>query len=331
MKEECIVDRIPVFEEKFSPTPIYKCNGNYGENVFYIKRDDLLPFSFGGNKVRKAQKFYQEIIEQEPDVLVTYGSSSSNHCRIIANMATALGITCQIISPKENSHETTNTKIVASLGAKVTYCELNRVKETIDETMEELAKTGKPYFIMGGGHGKPGTEGYVDAYGEILEYEKQSGIEFDYIFHASGTGATQAGLVVGQMLAKREKQQIVGISIARPKESGGKVVMDSVHEYLEFLTSQGTISKENEEVFKQKATKEFNFTDNYRLDGYGCYNDAITKTIEKVERLEGIAMDTTYVGKAFWGMTQFLQENNIQGKKVLFVHTGGTPLYFNNR
>ena len=329
MKEEYNVNRIPVFEEKFSPTPIYKCNGNYGDNEFYIKRDDLLPFSFGGNKVRKAQKFYQEIIEKGPDVLVTYGSSSSNHCRIIANLAAALGISCRIISPKENSHETTNTKIVASLGATVTYCELNRVKETIDETMEELAKTGKPYFIMGGGHGNPGTEGYVDAYDEIMEYEKQADMKFDYIFHASGTGATQAGLVVGQLLSGRENQQIVGISIARPELSGGKVVLDSVHEYLEYITNQGKISEETKEALKQRATEELMFTDRYRLDGYGCYHEAITEMIAKVERQEGIAMDTTYVGKAFWGMTQFLQEKGIKGKKILFVHTGGTPLYFN--
>ena len=323
------MNRIPVFEEKFSPTPVYKCNGYYGDNELYIKRDDLLPFSFGGNKVRKAQKFYKEIMEQEPTVLMTYGSSSSNHCRIIANMATAVGIDCQIISPKENSHETTNTKIVSALGAKVTYCELNHVKETIDETLKELSKTGKPYFIMGGGHGNPGTEGYVDAYQEIVEYEKKSGVEFDYIFHASGTGATQAGLIVGQLLSGRTGQQIVGISIARPKESGGKVVLDSVCEYLEYITKNGKLDVETTESLKQKATKELCFTDRYRQDGYGCYNEDIVEIISKVEKQDGIAMDTTYVGKAFWGMTQFLQENNIKNKKILFVHTGGTPLYFN--
>ena len=171
--------KIPVFESKFTPTPVYRCNGQYTENEIYIKRDDLLPFSFGGNKVRKAQKFYGEIMEQKPDVLVTYGSSSSNHCRIIANLAKALGISCEIISPKENKHETPNSKIVANLGAKVRYCAVNQVKETIDKTMEELAVNGKPYFIMGGGHGNPGTEGYKDAYEEIVEYEKEHQIQFD--------------------------------------------------------------------------------------------------------------------------------------------------------
>ena len=39
-------------------------------------------------------------------------------------------------------------------------------------------------------------------------------------------------------------------------------------------------------------------------------------------------MDTTYVGKAFWGMLKFLEDNRIEGKRVLFIHTGGTPLFF---
>lgn len=320
--------RIPVFEEKFTPTPIYRCNGEYGENEIFIKRDDLLPFSFGGNKVRKAQKFYQEIIEQQPDVLVTYGSSSSNHCRIIANMATALGISCEIISPIESSHETANSKIVKALGAKVRYCAVNEVKETIDKTLKELAQKGKPYFIMGGGHGNPGTEGYLDAYEEIVAYEKEKDVRFDYIFHASGTGATQAGLVVGQLLHQREEQKIVGISIARMAQPGGKVVLESVHEYLETMAYDESLGYEEKQKLTQKAEKKLCFTDRYRLEGYASFNKDVVETIKEVEIKEGIAMDTTYVGKAFWGMKQYLKEEKIKGKKILFIHTGGTPLYF---
>ena len=320
--------KIPVFENKFMPTPVYQCNGQYGENEIYIKRDDLLPFSFGGNKVRKAQKFYQEIMEQTPDVLVTYGSSSSNHCRIIANLAKALGISCEIISPKENKHETPNSKIVANLGAKVRYCALNQVKETIDRTMVELAEKGKPYFIMGGGHGNPGTDGYRDAYEEIIEYEREHQLSFDYIFHASGTGATQAGLIAGQLLSGRKNQKIVGISIARPAESGGNVVLESVADYFEDMMGKDKITKEEKEDYIQRAKATLCFTDRYRLEGYGAYNEGILKVIRQVEEQDGIAMDTTYVGKAFWGMTQYLKEENICGKKILFIHTGGTPLYF---
>ena len=41
-------------------TPIYKI-GSIQQNEIYVKRDDLIPCSFGGNKVRKAKLFFEEI------------------------------------------------------------------------------------------------------------------------------------------------------------------------------------------------------------------------------------------------------------------------------
>jgi len=43
---------------------------------------------------------------------------------------------------------------------------------------------------------------------------------------------------------------------------------------------------------------------------------------------DGIALDTTYTGKAFWGMQRYLEKQGIRGKNILFIHTGGTPLFF---
>ena len=39
-------------------TPIQMLNEQLNNNKFFIKRDDLLPISFGGNKVRKAILFF---------------------------------------------------------------------------------------------------------------------------------------------------------------------------------------------------------------------------------------------------------------------------------
>ena len=47
-------------------------------------------------------------------------------------------------------------------------------------------------------------------------------------------------------------------------------------------------------------------------------------------RKEGIPFNTTYTGKAFWGMTEYIKQNNIQGKNILFINTGGVPLLFDD-
>lgn len=53
-------------------------------------------------------------------------------------------------------------------------------------------------------------------------------------------------------------------------------------------------------------------------------------TIHSVLLKDGIALDTTYTGKAFWGMQQYLKKHGVTGKNVLFIHTGGTPLFFDD-
>ena len=82
-------------------TTLIQNMGEYNDNHLYIKREDTIPFSFGGNKARKAQLFFDDIEHGEYDCVVTYGSSSSNHCRVISNMAVAKDMKCYIISPEE--------------------------------------------------------------------------------------------------------------------------------------------------------------------------------------------------------------------------------------
>ncbi|NLM60309.1 MAG: 1-aminocyclopropane-1-carboxylate deaminase, partial [Clostridium sp.] len=53
-------------------------------------------------------------------------------------------------------------------------------------------------------------------------------------------------------------------------------------------------------------------------------------TIKDVLVHDGIPMDTTYVGKAYWGMKEYIKKNEIAEKNILFIHTGGTPLFFDD-
>ena len=295
--------------------------GKYNNNDLYIKREDMIPFSFGGNKARKAKLFFDEIDNGNFDCVVTYGSSSSNHCRVVANMAVARQIQCYIISPEEASKKTFNSKMMKEFGAQVTIVPVCEVHNTIERKLETLKQQGlQPYFIAGGGHGNIGTQAFVECYEEICEYERLNHVKFDYIFHASGTGTTQAGLICGQLI-RNDDRKIIGISIARTNPRGRDVVLDSVTEYL----NKKDIHIKND-MIEQKTI----FIDEYVGEGYGKTNLEINEIIREVLCKYGIPLDSTYTGKAFWGMKKYFEEKNICGKKVLFLHTGGTPLYFDN-
>ena len=40
-----------------------------------------------------------------------------------------------------------------------------------------------------------------------------------------------------------------------------------------------------------------------------------------------IYLDPVYTGKAFSGMKKYIKENKLNDKKILFIHTGGIPLF----
>ena len=297
-----------------SRTPVQDL-GDYKGNHLFIKREDLIPFSFGGNKARKAKLFFQDIDKGKYDCVVTYGSGSSNHCRVVANECCRRGMSCYIIGPQEASEPTFNSQMMEMCGAEITTVPVSEVHDTIEGKIAELRNAGKhPYFIEGGGHGNIGTEAYEQCYEEIREYEREEDLHFNYFFFASGTGTTHAGLVCGQLLSGDERR-IVSISIARKNPRGRDVVIQSIRDYLGSQVSEEDI---------QAATI---FIDDYTF-GYGKDDTRVAETIVTVLKTYGIPLDTTYTGKAFMGMTEYISEHEIENKNILFIHTGGTPLFF---
>ena len=298
-------------------TPIHKIIDN--NNKIFIKREDFIPFSFGGNKARKAQYFFREIDKLKSDCVVTYGSSSSNHCRVVANMAASRKMPCYIIGPAESSELTYNSLMMNLFNAEIHIVPVSEVHDTIEDTLACLHGCGKkPYFIEGGGHGNLGTQAYVDCYNEILEYEQLEKIHFDYIFFASGTGTTQAGLICGQLLYGDERK-IIGISIARKNPRGRQIIINSINDYFDV----NDIRMRQEDIFDKTI-----FLDDYTGDGYACSNEYINGKIKQLFMDTGIPLDPTYTGKAYSAMLDIIHQQQIEGKNILFIHTGGTPLFF---
>lgn len=293
----------------------------WNNNKIYVKRDDFVPYSFGGNKARKAKLFFNEIDKDNYDCIVTYGSSHSNHCRIVANLAAKRKISCYIIAPLEVSEQTFNSQFMDMFGAEIVVVPVENVSDAINAKINELRCSGKtPYFIPGGGHGNIGTHAYVNCYNEICYYEEKELMKFDYIFFASGTGTTHAGLVCGQLL-NNDDRRIVGISIARKNPRGRDVVIASIHEYL---------VEKNIEIDEESIQKNTIFIDDYTASGYGKEDCAVDDVIKNTMIQYGIPMDSTYTGKAFYGMQQWIEKENIMDKNILFIHTGGTPLFFDD-
>lgn len=307
-------------------TPIQKLDILKNNNI-YVKRDDLLPFSFGGNKVRIAEEYFNDLKSQKKDVLVAYGNSRSNLCRIMSNMAYKQGIKCVVISPSDDDGSiqiTNNSILVNSCETEYIHCEKGKVSETVSMVLDSLRNKGmNPYYIYGDKYGKGNEHTPVNAYfkvfDEILIQEKEIGIHFDYIFLSTGTGMTQSGLISGKIINKTN-QKIVGISVARNKKNEEKVLNDYIQSFM----------NKKYDTSKQDYYNEIIIDDSYIGDGYGKANNNILNLIKEVYKKEGLYLDPTYTGKGFYGMVDYLKKKGIKNKNVLFIHTGGAPLFFDN-
>lgn len=304
-------------------TIIHKLDFNLNGNFFWIKRDDLIPQYFGGNKVRIAKEYYKDMINKECDCLIAYGSKNSNMCRVIALLCAEKHIPCFIVYGCENNNKSNigmNDILVGQTDAHIIHCSKNAVKDTVEKVTKSAKKMGyKPYYIFGNSEGrgneKIGIEGYITCYNEIKKYEIEEGFEFDYIFLPSGTGITQSGLIAGEVI-KNDRERIVGVSIAREKEKQEKYISYCLKQYF------GETYK-----FDNQRIEVF---DGVLQGGYGNIKMENQKFILKFIVNQSLPLDTTYVGKGMFGMIKYIETNKINNKKILFLHTGATSLFFEN-
>lgn len=301
-------------------------------NRLYVKRDDLLPFSYGGNKVRIAREFVADMYRKGKDSLIFYGDRRSNLCRVLANICFIEKIPALMIATGEHvtsSREPFNSCLIRSFKVPVIDCEKNQIAGAVDEAMRRLEAEGRrPYYIYGNRLGQ-GNEGvaaraYAGAYGEIKAYEKEKGETFDLIAVPYGTGATLSGLIAGS-LEKGDKRDILGISISsRTYERAFGLLRDGIEAYFRDR------KKENPEYRLPDADTEsvIQLETAYNKGGYGLYDQDVEAVIDRCLKAYGMPLDPTYTAKALWGLGRYLKDHEIRDKKVLFIHTGGLPLHF---
>lgn len=277
-------------------------------------RDDIFPFIGGGSKARKAIVYEQYLKENGYNAVVTTGGIQSNHNRAIALMATRNSWKCHLVyhGTEERFHaEKGNALLVRMTGATVEFVEASGISDAMDAAMERFTKQGlKPYYVTGGGHDLPGGIAFVDAVKELYQYGVVNNYKPKYIFHASGTGSTQAGIMVGLDLVGWSDVKVIGISVARQQERGKQVI-------AEFANCLGDYYGLNKDY-----TNEVIFNIDYLYGGYECYTSEMKAYLDTIMSKTGLIFDMTYSGKGFFGMIDMLKQQRLDGD-ILFWHTGG--------
>lgn len=289
-------------------TCIQQLRGSYFGTTVFVKRDDLIDFAFGGNKVRMAEYIAAVARERACTKIITFGSVHSNHVRVIGCICNYLGIDCDLIILRETDevHIGGNYKLLQQLkGIHIEYCNTDEAHDFIDCYLAQQDSKQINYFwVPGGGHMVEAAYGYRDAAKEILRQQETLGVHFDAVFLPCGTGTTQAGLILG---LKDTDIDIYGITVARPVERCKNVITSLLQKTIEKPV------KWNVNVLESPIP-------------YGETSDAVVDTIKTLAQNDGLFLDPVYNAKSFWGMTEYLK--NYHFDNVLYINTGGTPNIF---
>ena len=305
------------------PTPFRKLEKyvvpNFDGNI-WIKHDELTGTEVSGNKVRKLEFSIAHALEENCNTLITCGGIQSNHCRATAVLGAKLGLKVHLILRGQKPEFLEGNLLLDHLaGAQISYLSKNDwgSHTAFAESLKEnyAAKGDKAHFIPTGASDEIGIWGYIAAWEELSRNFKEHDVEPEYIVMATGSGGTQAGLLVGAQIHK---------SIA-------KVVAFNVCDDARYFKDK---IRADVSLWKQRYDVEFDETDlniltleGYVGPAYGEAEDIVFKTIANLAKVEGVFLDPVYTGKAFYGMVSELSlgdRGKLQGaENIVFIHTGG--------
>lgn len=295
-----------------------------GPNL-YIKRDDLLGLTSGGNKTRKLEFLVADAIAQGADTLITVGAVQSNHCRLTLSAAVKEGLKCQLVLEERvpNSYKkdaSGNNFLFKLLGVEKikVFASGTDLQAEMQKLADDLAKQGrKAYLIPGGGSNKLGSLGYVSCAEEILQQTYDLGLKLDNIVCSSGSGGTHSGLVAG-LVGNNANITLTGISTRAKSEPQIAKILKLSNEVAQLLELSTDIKKEDIIVY-----------DDYVGDGYSLSTETMVEAVKLFAQLEGILLDPVYTGKTAAGLIDLVRKGHFdKDDNVLFVHTGGSPALY---
>ncbi|WP_419813956.1 D-cysteine desulfhydrase [Glacieibacterium sp.] len=317
--------RFPRRRYTAGPTPIeamLHLTRQLGGAELWVKRDDLLGLAGGGNKTRKLEFLVAEALAQGADTLITVGAPQSNHCRLTLAAAVREGLRCRLVIEERVA----GSYAADALGNNLLFDLMGVDKITVVPAGTDLAAAmqleadavhadgRKAYIIPGGGSTPLGALGYVACALEVLAQSFDHGVAFDRIVVASGSAGTHAGLLVGLTSASWDGT-LTGINVRRPQaEQEGNV-------HALAVTTANLLG------VQAPARAAVTALDRWVGPGYSLPTPEMVAAVRLFASSEGVLLDPVYTGKAAAGLVDMVRSGEIgAGERVLFVHTGGSPV-----
>lgn len=310
------------------PTPIEHLphfSEALGGPQIWIKRDDQLGLTPGGNKTRKLEFLVADALAQGADTLVTCGAPQSNHCRITLSAAVKEGLKCRFVIEERvpgsyDERGSGNHFLFQLMGVEdITLVPGGSdMAAAMQKVALELEAEGrKGYVIPGGGSNALGGLGYVACTQELQQQLFEQDLQIDRVVVGSGSSGTHGGMVAG-FLGNHLDIALTGVGVSRDPEDQAPLVRREAQAVCDLLELGITVPED-----------KVHCVGGYWQPKYSLPNDAMVEAVRLMARTEGVLLDPVYTGKIVAGLIGMVRDGTIGShENVLFLHTGGMPSLF---
>ena len=331
--------RLPRVDLAHLPTPLDEAprlGSRLGVPVLF-KRDDATGLALGGNKVRMFEFVLGAALAEGYDTVLGGAALPANYCRQLAGACSKLGLRCVMVfgrrppDRRERDHDDTMLFLAQLFGveAHVIEGDWSAVGAVLDDVEAELLAAGRKVLRLQSAHPDRGSlwtdrfglhaVGYCSMLLELLAQlaERRSTVEELWLCSSE---ATQAGLVLANEYLGRPLR-IRGVSPAGTRADGGwSVEIAEIANDASAILDLGIAVEPSavESIVAFEAEEE------------GQVTAQALEAVRLVARLEGLALDPVYTGKAMAAMIDHLEAPGDERRPggVVFLHTGGTPAVF---
>jgi D-cysteine desulfhydrase len=276
----------------------------------WVKRDDLTGLAGGGNKARKLEHLCGAALAAGADTLLTGGAAQSNHVRMTAAAAAALGLGCvAVLFGRPTAVREGNLALDHLLGAEVVWAAGDEPEAAFAATRDELAGRGASvYEIPLGGSSPVGALGYVTCADELVAEAPAGAL----VVCADGSGGTHAGLAAGF----GDHARVLGVDVGFGDV--GPVV--------------GTLAAATAALAGRPAPIGRPEVDPGQPEPYGAPTEATWEALSLAARTEGLVLDPVYTGRALAALVARRRSGAVAADQpVVFLHTGGPPALLTSR
>ena len=277
------------------PSPVQEL-AVVGQGIrLFIKREDLIHPTFGGNKWRKLKYNIEHFKNMGYKTLITFGGPFSNHIAATAQACQYFGIDCVGII-RGDLVDANNPTLSGARDAGMKLHHINkeeyRLKDLSEGVQDILRLYEKPFLIPEGGSNIHARKGVM----ELVDELDDPG-QFDFIFLPAGTGMTASGVIS----AVRDRCNVIVVNVLKNKSLNNVIANNLVGQ-----------------------TSKWKVLHDYTFGGYAKVPQSLVDFNQLFWKHYGIMLDPVYNAKAMYAVFDCISQGQIPDySNVLYLHTGG--------